>query len=158
MDLIKLQLKYKKELKKLEKLRYFFTNIFFIMWMWPILSGLSGAIFIVLAYAVNIINLQDWAIVLIIIIIFLLGIIMPFVIMIFNPYSRYCNKFLDELVNTGIDAETLLAFGTKYNIQNTFSRAMEVRLKELGGAKVPEWCVRDGVLPTMEDIKKAGIR
>ena len=71
MDLIKLQLKYKKELKKLEILRFFFTNIFFIMWMWPILSGLSGAIFIVLAYAVNIINLQDWAIVLIIIIIFL---------------------------------------------------------------------------------------
>ena len=154
MDLVDIQNKYKKELKKLAFLRFIFTNTFFILWMWPILSGVMGALFIILAYVTKSIKMQDFAVIVITIIIFLLGVIMPFIIMIFNPYSKFCNRFLDKLIDSGIDADSLLAFGTKYNIQNTFPRALELRLKELGSVNVPEWCVRDGVLPTMEDIKK----
>lgn len=51
-----------------------------------------------------------------------------------------------------LTADDVLKLGKEIGI-DLFSVALEVRcLKELGLAGVPEWCTRDGVLPTAEQI------
>lgn len=63
-------------------------------------------------------------------------------------------KALDlELENSALSAEEILQLGTALKI-DLFGVALNKRVKELGLAYVPEWCVRDDVLPTKEDVEK----
>lgn len=60
-----------------------------------------------------------------------------------------------DLLNSSLSAGEILEFGRRLNT-DLFSAALDKRCKELGLEGVPEWCVRDGILPQKEDIKDIG--
>ena len=60
-----------------------------------------------------------------------------------------------ELINSNLSADEIMEFGKRLRT-DLFSVAIEKRCKELGLEGVPEWCVRDGILPQKEDIKDIG--
>lgn len=55
------------------------------------------------------------------------------------------------VLESSLSADEIMSVGEKLNI-NLFSLALAVRCKELGLSSVPEWCVRDGVLPTKKEV------
>lgn len=57
-----------------------------------------------------------------------------------------------ELVNSSLSADEIIQIGNELKI-NLFGVAVNKRVKELGLEYVPEWCVRDGVLPTAENTR-----
>lgn len=61
-------------------------------------------------------------------------------------------QLYDALEKGNFSAEEILLIGEKINV-NLFSKALSVRCKELGLESIPEWCVRDGVLPTKKDVE-----
>lgn len=65
------------------------------------------------------------------------------------------DKLIEQLysdIETGdFTAEEILQIGAKTKI-NLFNMALVKRCKELGLKSVPEWCVRDGVLPERNDF------
>ena len=86
----------------------------------------------------------------------ILSIIAPVVL--FFLYLILQTAFLDKkrkrldtaLENSGLSADEILIMGNKLNI-DLFGVAVSKRVRELGLKGVPEWCVRDGVLPTERD-------
>lgn len=65
--------------------------------------------------------------------------------------SSNSNKINDILLDNKLSADEIMSVGKRLNI-NLFSLALTVRCKELGLSKVPEWCVRDSVLPTKKEV------
>lgn len=55
-------------------------------------------------------------------------------------------KLYNDVENGNFSAEEILILGDKINV-NLFDIALRVRCRELGLSSIPEWCVRDGVLP-----------
>lgn len=61
-------------------------------------------------------------------------------------------KALDmELENSTLTADEILQLGKEVKT-DLFGIALSKRVKELGLERVPEWCVRDGVLPVKSDL------
>lgn len=58
-----------------------------------------------------------------------------------------------ELENSNISADDIMQMGQELKI-DLFGVALSKRCKELGIEGAPEWCVRDGVLPTTENVSK----
>ncbi len=59
--------------------------------------------------------------------------------------KRY-DRLNSELRSSSLSANEILELGKKLK-RDLFSVAVDKRCKELGLESVPEWCVRDGVLP-----------
>ena len=72
-----------------------------------------------------------------------------------KKYCKYGEKKIKELINSNLSADEIMEFGKRLRT-DLFSVAIEKRCKELGLEGVPEWCVRDGILPQKEDIKDIG--
>lgn len=60
-------------------------------------------------------------------------------------------KIKSIVLESSLSADEIMSVGEKLNI-NLFSLALTVRCKELDLSSVPEWCVRDGVLPTKKEV------
>ena len=75
------------------------------------------------------------------------------VYMIFKKhYDSVKNKFFDTVRKGSLTADEVITLGSKNNL-DLFGLALEIRCKkELGSEGIPEWCVRDGVLPTADQI------
>lgn len=58
-----------------------------------------------------------------------------------------------ELENSNLSADDIMQMGQELKI-DLFGVALSKRCKELGIEGAPEWCVRDGVLPTAENVTK----
>lgn len=59
--------------------------------------------------------------------------------------KRY-DRMDSELCSSNLSSNEILELGKKLK-RDLFSVAVDKRCKELGMESVPEWCVRDGVLP-----------
>lgn len=56
-----------------------------------------------------------------------------------------------ELLESNLTADEIMKVGDEIKM-SLFNVAIIKRKKELGLESIPEWCVRDGVLPTAEDL------
>ena len=74
----------------------------------------------------------------------------------YAKFEKYCAavelKFKQMVKDNIMTADDVLKLGKEMGI-DLFNLAVEVRcIKELGLEGVPEWCARDGVLPTADQI------
>ena len=138
---------YIRKYKKLIFTKNIYTGIYLSVMALAFLGGLAGII-------VCGINNRDTYIMAYVALCIVVPSAMWIVYLIFLVASKDAKrKALDsELENSGFTADEIMQIGEGAGI-NLFNVALCKRVKELGLKSAPEWCVRDDVLPTEEDIK-----
>lgn len=76
----------------------------------------------------------------------------------YAEFEKYCiaveRKFNQMVKETLMTADDVMKLGKEIGV-DLFPLALDIRcLNELGVAGVPEWCARDGILPTAEQIRR----
>lgn len=149
-----LESKYAKELRKVRDQNRLIHFLVDKSGMWILLiavvllgTAVLGAIFTMRE------STPMWVLTVGIIVTFVLGLgVIPLTMGLSSVFSRSNIELLKKLSDEGIDAETLLAMGDKHQISGAFDIALKKRCLELGLDHAPEDAVRDGRLPTSEDI------
>ena len=85
-----------------------------------------------------------------------IGVVLPIALLIISiiwlmKFDNGSERIEKILLESKLSADEIMSIGKKFNI-DLFSLALTVRCKELGLSSVPEWCARDGVLPTQKEV------
>lgn len=139
---------YKQKYKRLIRRKKLFTIGFFAIIGLSFISGLTGIIVVSVKNHFELLTLFV-----------LLAIAVPaalwliYLICLLAVKEKKRGALDLELESSNISADDIMQLGQELKI-DLFGVALSKRCKELGIEGAPEWCVRDGVLPTAEDVSR----